>query len=157
MWIGYEAIYYVYTPYRQLIISLLPVKMQLQIWTRLYQVCSTWCKWDPFITRSRGRLEDIFNVFLLTLASLFFNICPATLNLLQCLKYATPSLIRIAHVLLLLMSSATFLPSSHTHSVIDNTDPHSFCQSNFYINSKESFKGDLLYFRKIPLSILFLT
>lgn len=26
MWIGYEAIYYVYTPYRQLIISLLTCK-----------------------------------------------------------------------------------------------------------------------------------
>lgn len=79
------------------------------------------------MTRSRGRMEDIFYVFLLTLASLFSNVCSATLNLLQCLKYAPPSLIRIAHVLLLLMSSATFLPSSHTHSVIDNTDPHSFC------------------------------
>lgn len=157
MWVGYEAIYYVLTPYNQLIISSLPGKTQIQIRTCLYQVCSTWHKWDPLMTRSRGRIEDFPHVFLLTLASLFSNICSATLNLLQCLKYATLSLIWFAHVLLLLMSSATFLPSSHTHYVIDNTDPHTFCQINFYINSKEAFKGDLLYFRKIPLTILFLT
>lgn len=104
-----------------------------------------------------GGWRILSHIFLLTLVSLLSNMCSATLSLLQCLKYAKLSLIQIAHVLLLLMSSATFIPSSHIHYVIDNTDPHTFCQSNFCINSKEAYKGDLLYFRKIPLTILFQT
>lgn len=120
-----------------------------------------WYKWDPLMTRSRGWMEDTFPHVCLSLLLFLYSLvsvqpswtCASASNMLDSLSCRLHTC--CCYSCLALPSSPP--PTSTMWQTMQrNADPHTFfARVIFCINSKEAFKGDLLCFREIPLTILF--